>query len=199
MSISDSKIVSRRLQRGVSLVELVVFILIVSIAVTAILATLNVGGRSTVDPMIRKQALAIAEGLLEEVESMPYTWCDPLLDPANVFTAASYANCTVQAESVTPPTPEPGETRYSAATPFNNVNDYAGFDTSTAVPAGIADISGTVIPALSGYRAQVAIAQQTVNGVNNILRITVTVTHAVSNSSVVLDGYRAMYAPNTVQ
>jgi MSHA pilin protein MshD len=198
MSTSDFPPASIRRAAGVSLVELVVFIVIVSIAVTAVLATLNVGGRSTVDPMIRKQALAIAEGLIEEVEAMPYTWCDPRLDPVNVLTATSYAGC---ATPETPPGPEAGEARYSppAVAPFNNVNDYAGFDTSTANPAGIADIGGNVIPALSGYRAQVAVAQQTISGVNNILRITVTVTHAASNATVVLDGYRAMYAPNTVQ
>jgi MSHA pilin protein MshD len=55
-------------QRGVSLVELIMFIVIIGIALMALLSVMNVVTRGSVDPMIHKQALAIAESLLEEVE-----------------------------------------------------------------------------------------------------------------------------------
>ena len=64
--------ISRR-QRGITLIELIVFIVIVSVALVGVLSVLNVTARSGADPMIRKQMLAIAEALLEEVQSKPYT------------------------------------------------------------------------------------------------------------------------------
>jgi MSHA pilin protein MshD len=55
-------------QRGISLIELIMFIVIVSISVAGILLVMNrVTGRSA-DPLIRKQALAVAESMLEEVQ-----------------------------------------------------------------------------------------------------------------------------------
>jgi MSHA pilin protein MshD len=56
------------LQRGVSLVELIIFIMIVSTAAAGILLVMNNVTRSSADPMIRKQALAVAEAMLEEVQ-----------------------------------------------------------------------------------------------------------------------------------
>ena len=58
-------------ERGTSLVELIMFIVIVSVALAGILLVMNVTTRGSVDPLIHKQALAIAESLLEEVELMP--------------------------------------------------------------------------------------------------------------------------------
>jgi Tfp pilus assembly protein PilV len=67
----------KRRQRGLSLVELVMFILIVGAAVAGIIGVIDVTTRSSADPMIHKQALAIAEAVLEEVQLQPYTYCDP--------------------------------------------------------------------------------------------------------------------------
>lgn len=55
-------------QRGASLVELIMFIVIIGIALVALLAVMNMVTKGSADPMIHKQALAIAESLLEEVE-----------------------------------------------------------------------------------------------------------------------------------
>jgi Tfp pilus assembly protein PilV len=98
--------------------------------------------------------------------------------------------------------PEPGETRYSATTPFDNVNDYHGFDSNTAVPSGIRNIDGTLIAGLAGYRATVSVTGQPLGTIGNdalgnpqSLLITVTVT-GPGNTSVTLNGYRTRYAPN---
>lgn len=54
-------------QNGVTLVELVISIVILSIAVVGVLSALGtIGGRSA-DPMIREQSIAIAEAYLEEI------------------------------------------------------------------------------------------------------------------------------------
>jgi len=54
-------------QSGTTLIELVISIVILSIAVVGILGALGtIGGRSA-DPMVREQSIAIAEAYLEEI------------------------------------------------------------------------------------------------------------------------------------
>ena len=54
-------------QAGISLVELILFIVIVSIGLAGILSVMNLTTRHSADPMVRKQALAAAESLMEEI------------------------------------------------------------------------------------------------------------------------------------
>ena len=65
----------RTCQRGVTLVELLVSIVIVSIAAGGILGVLSMTTAASADPMIRHQAAAIAEAYLEEV------MLKPIIDP----------------------------------------------------------------------------------------------------------------------
>ena len=52
-------------QRGLSLIELIMFIVIVGSALAGVLSVLNFTTKSSADPMVRKQALAIAEQIRE--------------------------------------------------------------------------------------------------------------------------------------
>ncbi|MGQ0546253.1 MAG: type IV pilus modification PilV family protein [Betaproteobacteria bacterium] len=185
-------------QRGVSLVELIVFIVVVSTAVMGVLGALNVATRSSADPMLQKQALAIAEALLEEIQLQPFTYCDP--DDAAAASALSSADCTGGAggpndENRLPLGPEAGEARASATTPFDNVSDYNGF----AMGPGITDLTGAAIAGLGNYSASVAVANQGLGAVPpaDSLLITVTVT-GPGDTTVVLHGYRLRYAPNAL-
>ena len=54
-------------QRGLSLIELVIFILVVSIGLTGILAALNLTVQKSSDPIVRKRLIVAAEAMLEEV------------------------------------------------------------------------------------------------------------------------------------
>jgi MSHA pilin protein MshD len=54
--------------RGATLIEIVIFIVIISLAVTGILLVMNRVTGSSADAVVNKQALAIAESLLEEIE-----------------------------------------------------------------------------------------------------------------------------------
>jgi MSHA pilin protein MshD len=181
---------NRLRQAGISLLELIVFIVIVSIAVTGILLVMNQTTTHSADSLVRKQSLAIAESLLEEVELMPFTWCDP--NDASAVSATGYVSCTAsQQNAMSYPAPE---SRGSPSNPFDNVVDYTGYN----MPA-IVDINGNSIGGLTGYSASVAIAHVGTSflGVADNdagLQITVTVT-APNGSKLKLDGYRARYAP----
>ena len=176
--------------RGFTLIELVIFIAVVGIAVGGVLVAYDYAARDSADPVMRKQALAIAESLLEEIQQMPFTYCDPD-DPA-VSTAVSAAGCATP-EAIGP---EPGETRYSLATPFDNVNDYHGYNTAAEVPPGVKDNSGTPIAGLGFYNVAVTVSNAALPGVpaGDALLISIVVT-APGNVSVRLDGYRTRYAP----
>lgn len=172
--------------RGLSLIELLLFIVVVGIALAAMLRVFVTATTASADPMIRRQQLAIAESLLREVELMPFTWCDP--DDANVATAGSAAGCASLPEGIGP---EGGESRYGNSF-FDNVNDYAGFSMT-----GIRDVTNAAISGLSGYGASVAVTGAALDTVaaGEALKITVIVT-GPDGSTLSLQGWRSRYAPN---
>lgn len=178
---------------GLTLVEVIAFIVIVGIGLSGILSVLNVTLQRSADPIVQKQALTIADSLLEEITSKPFTWCDP--DDPNVSTATSAAGCTT-AQGLGPTT---GETRYSSTNPYDNVGDYHGF----SMPSGIYSPADgtTLIPGLTQYSASVSISQVgTSFGLADnsaVLQISVTAQALGSGlPSVTLTGYRFRYAPN---
>jgi MSHA pilin protein MshD len=177
-----------RARRGLSLIELLMFIGIVSIALAALLRVFVQSTSASADPVLRRQALAIAESLMEEVQLMPLTWCDS--EDATVDTATSAAGCTGAADAIGP---EAGESRMTLPS-FDHVNDYHGFTMN-----GITDLTGAAIPGLAVYNASVAVAADTLHSITaasgDALRITVTVT-GPGGTSVVLQGYRSRHAPN---
>jgi len=181
-------------ERGLSLIELLVFIMVVGIAVTGVVSVFSLNARTSADPMVRKQALAVAEALLEEVLAKPYTYCDP--DDANVETAQNALvgplGCATTPEGMGREVAQ-NELRDGNLTPFDNVNDYDGF---TMTP--IADLGGNDV-GLNGYAATVRVQHPAVplNGIpaGETLLVTVTVT-APGNLGVSLSGYRTRYAPN---
>ena len=182
---------TRNFQRGVSLVELIMFIVIISIALVGILLVMNQVTGHSADTLLRKQALAIAESLLEEVELMPFTFCDP--NDASAVSATSTAGCANSQDVITGPVPA-GEVRGDLNNPFDNVADYGGYTMNN-----ITDLAGNTY---TGYNASVMVSRAGaafVGAADNgaALQVTVTVT-APDNSQVVLDGYRTRYAPNSL-
>jgi len=175
-------------QQGLTLVELIVFMVVVSAALAGVLQIFVQAGARSADPMIRRQALAIAESLLQEVQLMPFTFCDP--DDANADQAADSAACS-QPENLGP---EAGETRYAGSTPFDNVNDYHGFSMS-----GIRDLSDSAVSGLERYNASITVAATDLGSINagsgDALQITVTV-NGPGGESISLQGYRTRHAPN---
>lgn len=181
-------------QRGLTLVELIMFIVIVSVAVVGVLQVITLNTGRSADPARRKQAMAIAEGLMEEVRLAGFTLCD-INDPA-VESAQSAAECTSA--------PEVAGQEGNNSRPYDNVNDYVKvFGTplaytsdviGNAFPAGYAATVNIIPEALGPAGAQIASDASTAG--MNVLRISVTVTYG--SDSVVLESYRTRYAPNNV-
>jgi MSHA pilin protein MshD len=194
---------SIRPSRGVTLIELVMFMVIVAVALAGFFAAFNTFVKGSADPQARKQVLAIAESLMDEVSLMPFTYCDP--SDANAATATNSAvgpgGCATTSED-SPFGPEAGKTRYSVTTPFDNVNDYTGF----SMGPGIQDITNTTIAGLGAYSASITVTQAGLGPASDniagdtipaaaALRISITVSGG--GASVTLEGYRTRYAPNT--
>jgi MSHA pilin protein MshD len=179
--------------RGFTLVELVMFIAIMGAGVAGVLLAYDFAAKNSANPIVTKQALAIAESLLEEIQQMPFTYCDP--DDANVTTATGgFVGPNGCASTVEAMGPEGTETRYSTSTPFDNVNDYNGYNTAAEATTGIKDITGAPITGLGAYNVAVTVAAAALGAIP-ALQITVTVT-GPGNVSVTVDGYRTQYAPN---
>jgi MSHA pilin protein MshD len=169
-------------QRGLTLIELIVFIVIVGVALAGVLTVLNHTTRHSADPLLRKQALTIAEALLEEVMLQPFTWCDP--DDASAATATGYAGCGVAENNLAA---EAGEARASAM-PLDNVNDYNGVTTTTNIAGGGA----------AAYAATVTVAPSSLNGIAAAASLLITVSVTAGGETIQLQGYRTRYAPNAL-
>ncbi len=157
----------RQRQLGLSLVELIMFIVIVSVGIAGILLVMNVSVKSSADPMLRKQAVAMAEAILDEVLAKDYA------NPAGGFVESTPSTC-------------PGRPQY------DDVDDYACFSgaPATAVIFGNSTLGATSIGALSSYSATVSVAPVVVSGAN-MKKVTVTVTGGAE--TIQLFGYRASY------
>ena len=58
---------------GLTLIELVIFIVIVGIAISGVLLALDFSVKHSVNPQMRKQSLALAEGMLAEVSALDFS------------------------------------------------------------------------------------------------------------------------------
>jgi len=160
-------------QRGVTLIEVLVCVLIISAALAAIVNLLAVSAGNSGDPLIRRQSLAIGQALIQEIDTMPFSATDPRTGAAEGWS------------------PEAGETRSSATTPFDDPRDYTGYSENGIVTPG-----GTAIAGLSQYSASVTVSQQAMGNIpaasGALVAVTVT---APGGESFTMYSFRAMYAP----
>ncbi|NML60848.1 type II secretion system protein [Massilia sp. RP-1-19] len=185
-------------QRGVTLIELIMFIVIIGAALAGLLQVLNFTTKGSADPVRQKQALMIAEGLLEEVRLAGFTYCDPTDPKAVEPTTTSAADCTIQESFGQGRGGEPVGSR-----PYDNINDYvdepgvakAAFNNTADK---LADTNGTPME-VDGYSAQVTISPAALNGIggtgadSDVLHIKVEVSY--DGQTLALDAYRTRYAP----
>ncbi len=168
-------------QKGLTLIELVLSIVILATASVAILRVLSDANKRSADPMIEQQASAIAQAYLEEVLLKPY--CDPDLS-TDCATACAVNNiCSNPACSSTE----------GLRTAFDEVCDYAGLS-----DAGARNQLDQAIPGLADYTISVQVDDSGVdiNGLSanagQALRITVTVDHPAMEA-ISLSAYRTNF------
>lgn len=148
--------------RGFTLIEIIFFIVVVSLGMTGILMVMNTTVKSSADPMVSKQTLAIAESMLEEI---------------------------LQKGFVDPDGTNAGETGRAN---WDNVADYNGYTTTgivdpqgNAMP-GLAAYSLTPAVAVAAATA----ADNAALAAIGALKVTVSVT-GPSGTIITLVGYRA--------
>jgi MSHA pilin protein MshD len=154
-------------ERGFTLIELIVFIVVVSTGLVGILSVMNATVQFSAEPMARKQAMVLAESILEEVVQKDYADTDLLdLDP-DLDPKAEHVKDTLRAN-------------------MDDVDDYSGTNESifTDWPAS-----------LSSYKVNIGVVETQWSVTSSpkvpVKKITVTVTgggHTIS-----LSGYRADY------
>lgn len=169
--------------RGATLVELVIGIVIISIALTVLFAVTSRTTERSVDPMIRIQANAVAQAYLEEI--MQKSFCDPDLADDCVAAcsgagACGNASCTSQ---------EGSRSLYDDVCDYDNLLDNPP-----------RDITGNVIPDLDQYTVEVQVvddASANLNGLSGdngtVVRIDVDVSHPAMQSTADISGFRANY------
>ncbi len=155
---------SKRLQAGVTLVELIVSITIIAVALVGTLQVIRVTVGSSADPMIRQQASAVADAYLSEI--LLKSFYDPDLGAGGGICPSAEVTRTL----------------------WDNVCDYQGLDDN-----GARDQQDTAIAGLTGYRVRVQIDTSPnlggLTGPADVVRVDVRVnfgTHTDFNVS----GYR---------
>lgn len=155
-----------------------------------------------------RQALGLAQTLLNEVRMMPMTFCDPTDPQAPTATAAVVGPPGVGCVTVEGLGPELTETRYNAANRFDNVSDYHNLTIpGPGCGGGICDIAGNLLnpvgSPLNGCSAVIATTPQAIQGVAALdangrpqsLRIVVTV-RCPGRADTVAEGIRMRHSPN---
>ncbi len=120
-------------QAGTTLIELVIAIVIVSISVSAVLMAISMNVGSSADPMLRHQAVAIAEAYLEEIYLKPFD------DPDGVDGEGSRA-------------------LFDDVDDYNGLVDVGARDQFDAALAGLGDYTVAVTVTTSGSLPSIAAA-----------------------------------------
>ena len=161
--------VRNRVNSGFTLVELIVIIVVISVVVAALLGVFTSGVRNSADPMLRMQAIAIAQGYLEEALLKEYA--DPQSETGTCEEGALPAN----------------------RSSYDDAQDYACINDAT----GARDQFGNLIADLADYNVVVNVNTVTLGGAGqqaNAREVIVMVTHdSLSAINVTLTGYRAQY------
>ncbi len=196
---------SGRAARGFSLIDVLVLIVLISTVGVSLTGIFSRMAADSARAVIERQAAAVAESLLAEVLSMPFTFCDPQ-DARVALATGAFLGGTGCASQVDNLGPEPGETRYNPASRFDGISDYNGFAMPGPGCPGLCDRAGVQLngpgSSLAGCSAQVAavpvaltgIAALDANGRPQALRVTVNVN--CGDTRIGIEGYRTRHAPN---
>ncbi len=163
-----------RFSYGVTLIELVISMVIISISILGVTSLFLGTTTTSADPMIRAQALAIAQSYMDEIMMQPYV--------PEVNTSAT-GSCS-----------DGDAPEKSNRAKYNDISDYSGLN-----DVGAHDQQGCQIDSLEAYTVDVQIntcpnaaCTASLNS-NGMKKIQVTVSHAALNVGIPLITYRANY------
>jgi MSHA pilin protein MshD len=192
---------------GFTLIDVLVLMVMVSAVAASLTGIFSRMAQDSAQALRERQASQIAEALLAEMNSMPFTYCDAQDARAGLATGAFVGGtgCAAQVDALGP---EPGESRYGPVNRFDGLTDYNGFTMPGPGCAGLCDRNGFVLngpgSALAGCNARVTmiatplpgIAALDANGRPQALRITVAVDCGSTRTA--LEAIRTRHAPNQV-
>lgn len=153
--------------RGVTLIELIVFLVVVSIALVAVLKVFNFGAMNSIDPIMRTKAIELAQARLDDILSRKFDENTPTggVPACNSTGGASCLGITVDSDF-----DDIGDYQFAAA-----VTQSEFVITSRVVNAG-SDLG------LSNDEARLV----TVN-------VSIPVLHSANNASITLSAYKVNY------
>ena len=159
---------------GFTLIEIIVTIVVLSIAATSLMSVFTSTVRTSANPMIQLQALSIAEAYMEEILLKEFD--DPEAEDPDL-------------EVIETNSREAGETRGN----YDDVQDYNWLEDTK-----VRDQNNQVISQLSDYEVTVAVLGEALGPeakeISNTdsMRIDITVTHPAI-SPIKITGYRTNY------
>ena len=162
-------------QHGLTLIELVISIVIISVSLTGVLLIMNRTAVVSADPMIRSQVAAIAQSYMEEILLNAYT------DPDQAETGGA----------------EAGETRntYDDVADYHNLLNNGCTITTANCPLGscVCNQNGAPIEQLKNYNLQITVSQDDMSFASKALvtakRIDIVTNHS-SGISTTLSAYK---------
>lgn len=204
-----------RHQKGFTLIETVVFIVVVSVALAGIASLFRTNIQNSVTPLIRERALALAQAYMDEIlakrwdENTPVgggcintgaspDTCTNYCASIPTETQCNRSKCTYNSGTSTcePPASVSAAMGTDGVSELNNRPLWNDLDDFTATPAQAQDINGTALPDYSGFSVNVAITKPAAawNGVpaDDVRRITVSVTSPM-DETITLIAYRVNF------
>lgn len=157
-----------RRMTGFTLIEMIIAIVIIGVGLAGVLTAFTNTIRSSSDPLIHKQMLAVAEEMMEEILLKPFAVTG--VAPVNAATACGAAA--------------------AIRTAFDDVSDYHNYQTT-----GICDIDGNAVAGLGTYSIRVTVdaaASLGTLGGGAVKKVTIVVTNGGETISLV--GWRTDYA-----
>lgn len=160
---------------GFTLIELIIFIVIISVGLAGVLMVFNTVTRGSADPIRAKQALAVAEGMMDEI--LAHGFCDP---DAVTNAAAIPVACNANIQELN-------------RNAFDSVDDYDGYARN-----GIRDIASDAVILLPDYNIRVTVPRPAGDFAvigdavtpDNYRIVTVMVTDALTGQRYELTAYK---------
>ena len=178
-------------QRGLTLIELVASIVIISVATIGLMAAVTAAVGRSADPMVQTQAMAVATAYMEEATLAPL--CDPAYNPDGNATTTCRNECNTN-----PCSGGCGGSVFGAESgraAYDDVCDYNGLR-----DAGARDRQGNALSGLSSYTVDVSVLDGSgitlgspalTAAAGRVVRVEVTVSHPMMNAPVTLVSYKA--------